>query len=146
MLGSIAQLRRQHIDLCVNLYSGGGSAAYSFFTGARIRLGFDHTKSLRRFNNLLVKKDPLCGKWVRGLAETLRPLGIDPDSIPVGTTYTIRPQSRVVAQEILEKYKNKKIVCYCRSGNRSIYAALLLQNQGFNVVNLKGGLNAWRNS
>jgi rhodanese-related sulfurtransferase len=46
----------------------------------------------------------------------------------------------------LQKYKDKKIVCYCRSGNRSIYAALLLQNQGFNVANLKGGLNAWRNS
>lgn len=45
--------------------------------------------------------------------------------------------------EELMKYKNKEIVCYCRSGNRSLSAALLLQKQGFNVANLSGGLNHW---
>lgn len=46
-------------------------------------------------------------------------------------------------QEELSKYKNKEIVCYCRSGNRSLNAAAFLQKQGFNTANLKGGITAW---
>ncbi len=45
--------------------------------------------------------------------------------------------------EELRKYKDKEIVCYCRSGNRSLNAALILQKQGFNVANLSGGINHW---
>jgi rhodanese-related sulfurtransferase len=43
----------------------------------------------------------------------------------------------------LEAYRSKEVICYCRSGNRSLNAALLLQRQGFNAANLKGGLAAW---
>ena len=43
----------------------------------------------------------------------------------------------------LDKYKNKEIVCYCRSGNRSLNAAAFLQKYGFNASNMKGGINAW---
>ncbi len=43
----------------------------------------------------------------------------------------------------LKKFKDKEIVCYCRSGNRSLNAALILQKQGFNAANLKGGIAAW---
>lgn len=46
--------------------------------------------------------------------------------------------------EELKKYKDKEIICYCRSGNRSLSAALLLQKQGFNVANLSGGMNHWK--
>ncbi len=46
-------------------------------------------------------------------------------------------------QQELEKYKNKEIVCYCRSGNRSLNAAVFLQKNGFNASNLKGGISAW---
>jgi rhodanese-related sulfurtransferase len=46
-------------------------------------------------------------------------------------------------QQELEKYKNKEIVCYCRSGNRSVNAAVFLQKHGFNASNLKGGIVAW---
>ena len=45
--------------------------------------------------------------------------------------------------EELRKYKDKEIVCYCRSGNRSLNAALILQRQGFNAANLSGGINHW---
>lgn len=45
--------------------------------------------------------------------------------------------------EELRKFKDKEIVCYCRSGNRSLTAALLLHKQGFNAANLRGGLNHW---
>ena len=43
----------------------------------------------------------------------------------------------------LEKYKNKEIVCYCRSGNRSLNSASLLKKHGFNSANMKGGIVTW---
>ena len=43
----------------------------------------------------------------------------------------------------LEGYRSKEIICYCRSGNRSLSAALLLRKRGFNAGNLKGGLAQW---
>lgn len=46
-------------------------------------------------------------------------------------------------QEELNKYKNKEIVCYCRSGNRSLSAASFLRKHGFNAANMKGGLTSW---
>jgi rhodanese-related sulfurtransferase len=43
----------------------------------------------------------------------------------------------------LLKYKNKEIICYCRSGNRSLTAAAKLRKKGFNSANLKGGIIKW---
>lgn len=44
----------------------------------------------------------------------------------------------------LEKHKNKKILAYCRSGNRSNSACRTLNKQGFeNVYNLAGGIMSW---
>ncbi len=43
----------------------------------------------------------------------------------------------------LKKYKDKEIICYCRSGNRSITAAAILHKQGFNSANMKGGIIKW---
>lgn len=40
--------------------------------------------------------------------------------------------------------KDKTIVCQCRSGKRSLNAALMLQGEGFeNLFNLEGGIMAW---
>lgn len=55
--------------------------------------------------------------------------------IPLNQLRTRQPE--------LEKYKNKEIVCYCRSGNRSLNAAVFLQKHGFNASNLKGGITEW---
>lgn len=44
----------------------------------------------------------------------------------------------------LEKYKDKPIVVYCRSGHRSARACALLKKSGFaNPNNLAGGIVAW---
>ena len=43
----------------------------------------------------------------------------------------------------LQKYKDKEIICYCRSGNRSLTAAAKLKKKGFNSANLKGGITRW---
>lgn len=43
--------------------------------------------------------------------------------------------------------KDKMIVCQCRSGKRSLQAAMNLQGEGFeNLYNLEGGILAWQES
>ena len=39
--------------------------------------------------------------------------------------------------------KHRRIVCACRSGGRSSRASQFLLEQGYNVVNLEGGMMAW---
>ncbi|HEY1824843.1 MAG TPA: rhodanese-like domain-containing protein [Acidimicrobiales bacterium] len=39
--------------------------------------------------------------------------------------------------------KDRTIICACRSGARSLRAATFLQEQGFETVNLAGGMIAW---
>jgi rhodanese-related sulfurtransferase len=46
--------------------------------------------------------------------------------------------------EDIRKFKDKEIICYCRSGNRSLSAAILLQKKGINAANLIGGITAWK--
>ncbi|NTV47387.1 MAG: rhodanese-like domain-containing protein [Chlorobiales bacterium] len=43
----------------------------------------------------------------------------------------------------LEKYKEKEIVVYCRSGSRSGFACTMLRKHGFNAINLSGGMMGW---
>jgi len=43
----------------------------------------------------------------------------------------------------LEDYRDKKIIVYCRSGNRSGTATKILNENGFDAVNLIGGMNEW---
>ncbi len=40
--------------------------------------------------------------------------------------------------------KNKEIVCICRTGTRSKRATRQLQEAGFKVTNMQGGMNAWQ--
>ena len=40
--------------------------------------------------------------------------------------------------------KDSTILVYCRSGRRSLDAADILTNLGYNVVNLKGGIIEWK--
>ena len=47
--------------------------------------------------------------------------------------------------EPIEDLKEKELVIYCRSGNRSQVAGLVLEMLGFkNVVNLAGGMRDWQ--
>jgi rhodanese-related sulfurtransferase len=40
--------------------------------------------------------------------------------------------------------KNREIVCVCASGNRSGSATRMLAKEGYNAVNMQGGMMAWR--
>ena len=45
----------------------------------------------------------------------------------------------------IESLKDKEVIFYCRSGNRSGQAAMMLESMGFtNVKNLVGGMLAWQ--
>ena len=53
--------------------------------------------------------------------------------------------------DFIEKAKStlpieKKIAVYCRSGRRSANAAGKLADIGYKCVNLKGGINAWKDA
>ncbi|MEX1377180.1 MAG: rhodanese-like domain-containing protein [Eubacteriales bacterium] len=44
----------------------------------------------------------------------------------------------------ISDYKDKKVLVYCRSGNRSVTASNILLDSGFTqVYNLETGFNAW---
>jgi len=45
--------------------------------------------------------------------------------------------------EELNKFQDHEMICYCKSGIRSLSAASKLKNNGFNVANLKGGIVQW---
>jgi rhodanese-related sulfurtransferase len=47
-------------------------------------------------------------------------------------------------QKELLKFKDKEIICYCRTGNRSLIAASKLCKLGYNSANLKGGIIFWK--
>ena len=44
----------------------------------------------------------------------------------------------------LERFKKKKIIVYCRSGNRSDMAVEILREYGFNAFNMDGGIIQWK--
>ncbi len=57
--------------------------------------------------------------------------------IPVGNIQSMQIED-------IEDLKNEEVILYCRSGNRSGIAAMVLDQLGFtNTKNLTGGMLAW---
>ena len=57
------------------------------------------------------------------------------------------PLGNILSMQVddIENLKDEEIICYCRSGNRSMQAAMMRETSGFtNVKNLAGGMNGWR--
>ena len=45
----------------------------------------------------------------------------------------------------IDQLKDEEVICYCRSGKRSMQACLVLETMGYkNTVNLEGGVLAWQ--
>lgn len=60
---------------------------------------------------------------------------------------TLLPLGKVRTMQVddIEDLKNETVYVYCRSGNRSGQACLILGTMGFtNVVNVAGGMLAWQ--
>lgn len=51
---------------------------------------------------------------------------------------------RMMETDVIDNWKDQEVICYCRSGNRSGQACMILESTGFtNVKNLTGGMLAW---
>ena len=60
---------------------------------------------------------------------------------------TLLPLGNIMSMQIddIDHLRNEEIICYCRSGQRSMQAALMLETMGFtNVKNLVGGMLGWQ--
>ena len=60
---------------------------------------------------------------------------------------TFLPLGNIMAMQTddIAEWQNEEVICYCRSGKRSMQAALMLESLGFtNVKNLEGGMLSWQ--
>jgi len=46
----------------------------------------------------------------------------------------------------LSEHKDKKIITYCRTGERSAIAAEILSKNGYTVYNMTGGMKLWKST
>jgi rhodanese-related sulfurtransferase len=74
------------------------------------------------------------GEWASGVA---KPALLLPLSDLTG--------SRAKWKPVLEQNRDKELLVYCRSGNRSGMAAGILRGEGFNVSNA-GSFGAWQSA
>jgi rhodanese-related sulfurtransferase len=59
---------------------------------------------------------------------------------------TLLPLGRIrnMETDAIDDWKDQEVICYCRSGNRSGQACMILESAGFtNVTNVTGGMLAW---
>ena len=60
---------------------------------------------------------------------------------------TLLPLGKIQTMQIddIEALRNEEVILYCRSGNRSGQAAMILEQFGFTkLYNLQGGMLAWQ--
>lgn len=63
----------------------------------------------------------------------------------IGGTFLPLGNIQMMQTDDIDDWKNNEVICYCRSGNRSMQACLMLETFGFtNVKNLQGGMTGWR--
>lgn len=61
-------------------------------------------------------------------------------------SYHIPVTSIKEKEQELKKFKDAEIICYCRTGSRSLTAASKLKKMGYNASNLSGGMIRWNAS
>ena len=63
----------------------------------------------------------------------------------IGGTFLPLGKIQTMQTDEIEDLKNEEVIIYCRSGNRSGQACLILDTMGFtNVKNLVGGMLDWQ--
>lgn len=63
----------------------------------------------------------------------------------IGGTLVPLGDIRAMQVDEIEPLKDEEVIVYCRSGNRSGQAAMILETMGFtNVKNLTGGMLKWQ--
>ena len=60
---------------------------------------------------------------------------------------SVKPHIWIELQELPQRFaelpKEKQIICLCRTGSRSAAASDFLQRNGYNALNLHGGIFEW---
>lgn len=63
----------------------------------------------------------------------------------IGGAHVPLAQVQMMQVDELNNLKSEEVIVYCRSGNRSGQAAMILETLGFtNTKNLAGGMLAWQ--
>lgn len=63
----------------------------------------------------------------------------------IGGTLLPLGKIQTMQTEDIEELKTEEVICYCRSGARSMQASMMLETFGFsNVKNLTGGMMGWK--
>lgn len=63
----------------------------------------------------------------------------------IGGSFVPLGNIQAMQTEDIDNWKNEEVIIYCRSGNRSGHACMMLETIGFNnVKNLTGGMLEWR--
>ena len=67
------------------------------------------------------------------------------DEFNIGGILLPLGQIRNMETDPIDDWKGEEVICYCRSGNRSGQACMILESAGFtNVKNLMGGMMTWQ--
>ncbi|HET6253136.1 MAG TPA: rhodanese-like domain-containing protein [Puia sp.] len=70
---------------------------------------------------------------------------IEHESFNIGGVLLPLGKIQQMQTDEVDGWKGEEVICYCRSGNRSGMACLMLETAGFtDVKNLSGGMNAWQ--
>lgn len=69
----------------------------------------------------------------------------DEEHIPGATLVPLSEFMRRYEGDLPED-KNEEVVVHCRSGARSAQAVTFLRENGYNAVNVEGGILAWKNA
>ncbi len=86
------------------------------------------------------------------LADRMREGGVvllDVRTAPELRSGTLKGAVHIPAHELkrradeLKKYTDREVVCYCKTGRRSLLAAARLTQQGFRASHLEGGIIEW---
>lgn len=63
----------------------------------------------------------------------------------IGGTFVPLGNIQMMLIDDIEELKDEEVICYCRSGKRSMQACMMLETFGFtNVKNLEGGMMGWQ--
>jgi len=96
------------------------------------------TITVEEVHSILERKEDVLLLDVRTPQEFSGELGHLPDAL------LIPVQELEARYQELEPHKDKEMVVYCRSGNRSGRAVDFLSQKGFKAKNMLGGMLAWR--
>ena len=99
-LTKIWKVRKGSFDLAIDLFGNPRSAYFSFFSGAKKRVGYDYPFR-RRFYNVVIRENRTPKYAAQSRLDVLKILGIESNS--VGLDFFISDQARAFAERFFEQ-------------------------------------------